>query len=515
MARPRNRVYDDKGDLVEGLSSHKSSGRYYSLDQDGQRRYWGKDKSQAIREYRASLSPRYRPPMTDEDAAERLESEGLEEHQITPELIDLVKSEDRKSRFQGPSEEWLQANPNSRVAVWIRTGKYPRRPEPEVSKERLTGCFDEWWSIMLEAADKPTVHMKDVKRVFDRFAVVIGNKPISTLSADDFAAWRTWVTREQTRCKWSNKTHNDHHKHIKTVFNTVKSERPSWPFPDGLAEWQTLPKRIRSRSKYVPKRHNKQPIPVDVFQAVLTVAQKWAEAATVVDATDNNGRSKKRANRGRHNRGLTALAMFKLAANCGLDNTDTAAVTWDHIKHLDGSLPYLDMPREKIKKRFRVEVDRKIPLLPSTVVALKRLRDAMPVCETVFRTVQGSPHSKNSVYDQLEDAMIEAGLDSRFPDGVNSNRYRYTGKNTKRALKGEYKRKNGDGWTFKHIRNIGGKKRKGISKEERDHFLGHVEAGETKWYTGEVDESYLLPLVEAIGVEYFDDSSSANDQRHE
>ena len=52
--------------------------------------------------------------------------------------------------------------------------------------------------------------------------------------------------------------------------------------------------------------------------------------------------------------------------------------------------------------------------------------------------------------------------------------------------------------------NVGGKKRNGITRDERDHFLGHVEPGQTRWYTGDADETYLLPLVNLIGLEYSD-----------
>ncbi len=102
--------------------------------------------------------------MTDERAVERLESEGLEDHQITPELVELVQSEDRKSRFQRPSQEWIRAQRDHPVAVRLKTGKCPRPAKPNVSWERLAGRFDMWRSIMLEAADKPTQNVKDVKR---------------------------------------------------------------------------------------------------------------------------------------------------------------------------------------------------------------------------------------------------------------------------------------------------------------------------------------------------------------
>ena len=186
MARPRNRVYDDKGNLVEGLSLHSASRRFYSIDSKGEREYWGREKSKAIRGYRSRGK---RKDISDAEAIERLESEGLEEYEITEGLIELVKSEERRSRFKAPSETWLKANRGSPVAEWIKTGKFPKKPKSETnhSKEKLAHCFAEWWSIMLEGASQPSQYMKDVKRAWDRFAQVVGNKSISALTADEFA----------------------------------------------------------------------------------------------------------------------------------------------------------------------------------------------------------------------------------------------------------------------------------------------------------------------------------------
>jgi len=104
-----------------------------------------------------------------------------------------------------------------------------------------------------------------------------------------------------------------------------------------------------------------------------------------------------------------------------------------------------------------------------------------------------------SVCGQSEDAIIGAGRTLRhFPNGRKHNRQ--PGKR-----EGSYKRKKKGGWTCKHLRNIGGKKRHGIGKDERDHFLGHVDPTQTRWYTGDEDETYLLPLVNMIAAQYVDD----------
>ncbi len=80
MARPRNRVYDDKGSLVEGLSLHSASGRFYSIDSKGEREYWGREKPKAIRAYRSRSKGK---GLSDAEAVEWLEAEGLEGYQLS------------------------------------------------------------------------------------------------------------------------------------------------------------------------------------------------------------------------------------------------------------------------------------------------------------------------------------------------------------------------------------------------------------------------------------------------
>ena len=478
MARPRKYVTNGNK-TVAGLSHHKGSGRYYSIDPDGERHYWGTDKTKAIRAYEFSLNPPLRhPAMTDGEAVAMLENEiGLEDYQVTPNLIELAKETRPGKMSPSEADRFVAANPDSSTAKWLTRVGFTAKPvqlEPKGSKEKLSHCISTWREIMLDESGKVTTYMKDVERTWKLFVKLTGNVSISLLTADHFATWRRWVIREQTKRKTGNKWHTDQHKYVKTVFTTVRSEKPSWDFPDGLREWQVIPKRTRMKTGYVPKKSNKQPLPTELFHAVLVVADTWTNEQHDGETMTQSDKGKKRSILARNHRGVTAVAMFKMAANCGLDNADIAAITWDQIKNFAGEMPYLDMPRTKIKNRFKVDVDRQIPLLPATVNALKLLKESRPVCDTIFRNTTGSRHNSGTVYHQLEDALAET------------------------------KQENSGAWSFKHLRNIGGKKRLGISLEERDHFLGHVDPSQTRWYTGDADESYLVPLVNEIGTEYFD-----------
>ena len=61
------------------------------------------------------------------------------------------------------------------------------------------------------------------------------------------------------------------------------------------------------------------------------------------------------------------------------------------------------------------------------------------------------------------------------------------------------------GYDYKHLRNVGpsiGKRHK-RHPDEREGFLGHAVRGTSRFYEGDVDETYLVELVNLIGVEYF------------
>ena len=69
----------------------------------------------------------------------------------------------------------------------------------------------------------------------------------------------------------------------------------------------------------------------------------------------------------------------------------------------------------------------------------------------------------------------------------------------------------GNGWSFKHLRNIGGTlgDKGGLSEMMIDRFLGHTLKRERAKYLGDVDASYLVPLVNLIGAEYFNGETVA------
>ena len=62
-----------------------------------------------------------------------------------------------------------------------------------------------------------------------------------------------------------------------------------------------------------------------------------------------------------------------------------------------------------------------------------------------------------------------------------------------------------DGWSFKHLRNVGGTlaDKEGMSEMKIDRFLGHTLKRERAKYLGDVGSDYLIDLVNLIGAHYF------------
>jgi len=138
MARPRQYVQDANGKTVDGLSRHRASGRFYSITGEGGRRYWGRNKIIAIRRYRSSLGSE---PTTAEEALELLATRGHEEWQVTPELLRIVKSNERKHRFRLPTDEWLTASPNYGIRLHDEKFGAPVQPDSRQDRPEVRSRF--------------------------------------------------------------------------------------------------------------------------------------------------------------------------------------------------------------------------------------------------------------------------------------------------------------------------------------------------------------------------------------
>jgi len=441
----------DEGTELTGISLHAKTKRLYKVPSPGQRSYVGYLK--------------------DLDAIAR-------SHMGVPDKDFEATAEDGKLTFS-LNRDWIETNPDSTHAKAVKNIDRKKRglplipfdpekktKEPEPDRHTIRQCLNEWKRIKKEEGCTD-LYVSKIEVVTKRFIKKTGNKPISDLTADDFASWRRHITlaaKKQTPL-W----HNDNHKRLKTLFVDVRRAKPSWRFPEGLMDWLTAWRSL----KHLPDGKNKKRMPFDAFDALLQTACEWAE--TKVDGLPNKTQRDKarllQAQRKR-NEGLRWVSILKLACNCALDGVDCRRIQWDNLKALDEDLPFMELARPKAAKQVGAAVERKTPLLPSTVAALLALKEVQSFDGYVFRTARGGPYKRNAfthAYDRLAE---EAGVED---------------------------------WTFKHIRNVApsvgrdGKR----PKEERDAILGHVVDGASQFYTDEFDETYLIELVDLVGKTYF------------
>ncbi len=324
------------------------------------------------------------------------------------------------------------------------------------------------WRRLKSATHKgrETEHMRDVARAFKRFIKVVGDVPLDELSAAHFRLWREWVLDESVK-RASGKWSNDQHAMVKQVLRFVRRHQSDWPWPDGLSDWVDA----YERHAYQPKADNKQPLPVDEFNRLLETAHRWSHADTeAFDRNSQRGRGQRRQAFVKRELGLQLVAILRLAANCGLDPVDIERLRPEHLR-LDAEVPHLDLPRLKVAHRVGAAVDRKTPLLPSTVAALTAALKGRAGIGPVFRSSRGAPLKRLSQ------------LFRRLADDACTERK----------------------WSFKRLRNIGSTlaKRAKLSTDERQAFLGHAIGGTSKFHEGDLDERYLTDLVNLIGNTYF------------
>ena len=339
-----------EGREIRDLSFNESNKSYYNIDRRTSKRvYHGTECTLAVRTFQASQSPQHHA-MTEAEATEKLTNEvGLADYEVTPNLIELAKEADRSGFRPSEADAFVEANPTNPLAVWFKqvgfTNSRPEARKPKASKEKLSDCLD-FWSGWIEAE---TQTVETTRRFFRRFINAVGNLPISRLSQEDFVIWQKWVKK---KCKnLSIKTADDHHAAISKVLRLAKRKNQAWAFPDGMLEWADDWK-LDHRPKYVPKKSNSQPMPVDVFRKLLAVADQWAATdPSEIDATTQQGRGKKRQALLKQRQGVQFAAVLRLAIH-GLANIDCARIEWTDLQDLDGDLPHLDFPRTKCEHKI-------------------------------------------------------------------------------------------------------------------------------------------------------------------
>lgn len=265
-------------------------------------------------------------------------------------------------------------------------------------------------------------------------------------------------------------------------------------FPAAWRAWVEFDK-----STYKPGLHNREPMPVAVFDACLKQAEDWASidikaaaeampvrGANTQTARANNFRQATRIKRA----GYMMRVVLRLCCNAGCDPIDLERLRWKDLR-LTKALPLFMLPRVKAEGQIGMSMPRKTPLLPSTVEALRQWRTW-----------------RNREIAAAKGAARERANHTRDCVFANDRRRPFTSDKISHAFARLAKAvgKKADDWRLKHLRNVGatlGRRHK-RHPDERTTFLAHSEGGTNHFYEGDVGEDYLVALVNLIGEEYFD-----------
>lgn len=386
---------------------------------------------------------------------------------------------------------------------------------------RLSACIDEFRTEQEQRENQPR-HTNAYIRRFKAFADFLKDMHVKELEKADFVRFVDRVLRQKKGR--SNKTIQDHLQAVKAVFEAARARMDDDVFPEGLDNWFRVLDRERRKRPYKPPRHNREPMPPDVFKKLLAQADEWAEldidayaaALRLPRTKDRRKRAlavnqNKRQARFLKRTGLMTHSMLCLAANVGAGPTDFARLRWDEIK-LTGKLPLYMEDREKPAHLLGSEVPRCCPLLPETLKSLKRWRawqqaELNAASQTRRRTPQTGKKPEGTTKPAGTGDKSAPGTDDfvfTYENGRPLNQSTTFGATKyvrllRRAAKCPKK------WQLRHCRKIGATlcRDAHLPTDMAIAWLGQSARGTNKFYTGEAKEDYLLPLVREIRKTYF------------
>jgi len=351
-----------------------------------------------------------------------------------------------------------------------RLGTNGRKP---IAAEQLSDCIAPW-KQRVEAKKRTAEHISAYRAAYEDFVDFTDDPHICELRKRHFVDYQNHI--DQACDGLSTKTRNDKLKPIKTILREAR-RLTEWTFPPQLDLWLS----VLEYSEYEPDPDNAEPMSVEHFKALLAQANEWAAIDPYAQAEKKRSRPAvanaiKQANRLKR-RGLQWGAILRLAVNVAAENQDIAGVGYKHLL-LDDELPLFTLRRKKNK------VDRRTPMLPSTIRAIKRWRDYQPEIQgCVFSNDASRPFNSKTLSKDFRRLCAAAKMPDGSPVPI---------------------------WVeFKTCRNVAGTvgKRRGRPSDERSAIRGHKVNGVGRFYEGDVGDDYLVQLVNLIGAEYFDGES--------
>ncbi len=336
---------------------------------------------------------------------------------------------------------------------------------PVASKEKLSDCLRSWLAWKQDEGIGKD-YMDETERIFREFIGLVGDKPVSQLAKQDFVRLEKHLIKNSKSNNWWNLR-------IKSV-NTILDfcyQKTDFPFPADLQRWRSL----IGNKPVMPKKENKKPLPLDIYRGIIDHLE--SQARLNVDAmpkASQSDKAKRKQAWDDKREAVMFLGLIDMAINCSLDNADIGRLQWRHLK-FDAKIPHMDFSRRKPERKTGAPVERLTPLLLQTIKALKRWRAYEKPSTLVFSNSQKGAW----VQDKLNTAFVKLKKAAGY----------------------------GSFWTFKHLKNVAPSLRKKhrLDSEMSDAILGHIPKGSktSKFYEDDVDESYLLPLVELVDNHFF------------
>lgn len=492
MARQRKFLQID-GKAINGVSRHRPSGRFYIIDQTG-RRVYSTDWREARANYQAQLLrdmddvARARM-LAETDVRHAIALRQLQAHPLYEEISrgvaveggvvmegDLAMAESLEAAnhladmLGVPKQRVLEDNSVSGAVSTVSNPKLSA-----VGEAWLKGKLNEDGLDYIAPRQRSslkrsplTQHMRNTMGRWQLFTKCIGDVRIGELAPAHFRKWKEWADRESAR-RASGRWHSGLMTAVKTVFNYCLRHYPDWEWPNRIEA------RLRSFTpmRYASPDSNAEPMPRKVFGALISKCDEWAFLNPGdCDASTQSGRGQRLQIIRKQRDGRQMSVVLKLAINCALNAVDFKIMKWSHLK-VEEDEPYLDLPREKVKKSLGKATERRIPLIRDVVEALTEWRKVeMSADGHVFHSSCGNPIDPVLISRTIGRLLDECGLDRSF--------------------------------TLRHLRNVGPTlaANAGLSEIYIGRFLGHAPAATSRFYKGRAPASFLQPVVDLIEKAY-------------
>jgi hypothetical protein len=394
---------------------------------------------------------------------------------------------------------------------------------------RVSECIREYETEQAQRGNIPR-HSKTYVKRFRQFVEFTKDKHISALNKQDFVGFVDHVLAEKG--KLSNKTIKDHLSPIKSVFECARTRMDDDVFPEAIDNWLRVIDREKRRRPYKPPKKNREPMPPNMFKQLLAKADEWARldwesyaaSLPLPDGTDRRRRALA-VNRNKKHAlylkrvGLATHAMLCLAANVGAQAVDFSRLLWSELV-LGGELPLYKESRSKPTHLLGSEVPRCCPLLSQTVQSLLRWREwqqAELIQAAKRKASKRAASGKNDTGTPDNDAKspqaetcdisstpcMTTEFVFTYADGRAMDQEKSFQVSTY-FLKLRTEAKCTD-WEVRHCRNIGSTVRRNarLPSDMANAWLGHSARETNRFYTGDAEDDYLLPLVQEIERRYF------------